>query len=110
MSKVDIKQFVCEVAQDFNDNQAADGFKFYLDEHGLKCFFDEILCFMGGYEEIKAEANGRYFEVLFKYKGDCYQLTGAYSEYEGREYDIWCSIEKGEIIEKQEITYHFKEE
>ena len=110
MSKVDIKQFVSEVAKDFNDNYAADDFKFNLDEHGLKCFFGEILCLMDDYAEISNIHEDKYFEVLFKYKGVGYQLTGAYSNYEGREYDVWCSLEEGEILEKQEITYHFNGE
>ena len=110
MSKVDIKQFVSEVAQDFNDNYATSDFRFDLDEHGLKCFFDEILILMDNYAEVDSRTYDDIFETLFKYKGEEYSLTGCYSSYEGREYDIWCSLEKGEILEKQEITYYFKGE
>lgn len=110
MSKVDIKQFVSEVSQDFNDNYAMSDFKFNLDEHGLKCFFDGILPLMDFYAEISSTHEDKYFEVLFQYTNNYYRLTGSYSSYEGREYDVWCSLEKGRIIEKQTTTYHFKGE
>mgnify|MGYP003437671389 FL=1 len=110
MSKVDIKQFVSEVAQDFNVNYATGDFKFNLDEHGLKCFFDEILPLMDFYKEISSTHEDKYFEVLFQYTNQYYCLTGCYSSYDGRQYDIWCSLEKGKILEKQEITYIFKGE
>jgi hypothetical protein len=108
MSKVDIKQFVIEVAKNFNENYAIDGFKFDLDEHGLACFFDEILPLMDDYLEINDSHEDKYFEMLFKYANTHYCLTGSYSIYEGREYDIWCALEKGEVTEKTTTTYIFK--
>ena len=110
MSRVDIKQFVSEVAKDFNDNYAADDFKFNLEEHGLKCFFAEILCLMDDYTEISDTHEDKYFEVLFKYANQYYCLTGSYSSYEGKEYDVWCMLEKGSVTEKITTTYIFKGE
>jgi len=61
MSKVDIKQFVSEVAKDFNDNYTTSDFRFDLDEHGLKCFFDEILILMDNYTEVDSRT---YDDIL----------------------------------------------